>query len=61
MTYQEAKDKLVEYRITSYATLLGIAEKLNNGWEPDWENLEERKWSFYINGSSRDVSTVAKF
>jgi len=35
--------------VTAYYKLIQIARALNEGWEPDWANENERKWVPYFN------------
>lgn len=38
--------------IESYTKLIIIARALNEGWEPDWQNSDKRKWYPYFNLAS---------
>ena len=36
--------------------LLNVAKFLNGDWEPDWENLDEEKWSIYLDHDDNTIN-----
>lgn len=50
--YLKFSDKLLDHDTFAYEQLKVVVKAINQGWTPDWNNTDQRKWWPYFNLSS---------
>ena len=50
--YLKFSDKLLDHDTFAYEQLKVVVKAINQGWTPDWDNTDQRKWWPYFNLSS---------
>lgn len=61
MTKKEALQKVFNKRVKAYAELHSLAEKLNEGWEPNWLDEDENKYYIATDFNQTTVHARTRF